>query len=871
MIDDPDLRQHFAAESEEHLDAIEGLLGTPGAGAERSAVDTLFRAFHSLKGMSGALGAGGMLAVAHRCEDILGLARQGRVAVPGAVADALVAAVDLLRQQRSALLDEGLDLAAPEGLLSRLATLADNAPAPAPAPTPAPPAAPAEAIGQHHPVLAGVTREVAASLAGRLDPQDVEAQQLSAELVDLAKAAGARRLALLFGTLAGSAGESALPMLGEVCRQLDALAGITGDDAGAAALRLAVAARAGDGGLPRRLFDLAASVDVATAGDSTAVAHTAREAALIADALGFTALGSLLLSIEDLWDRTGEPDAAVAISEGARVFAARLRAAAAGGVTTLAEPPALETEHAASTAPEGVPEDFAAALGPEGRARLADALAGGLVLYRGRIGTLSTAEQEAELFAWLAGQGAIALTSRTLPGSDPPSVEFLVAGPADARALEASRARFDPRGDVIAGLTRIGAAQTEPEAGRAGTVTLRVRQEGIDTIIALQAELRAAALALTEAAEQESGRGLATALATLTEKLPSTEARALAALTERVRRLLANLNETGTRLSLSLRRLDDAMLELRVTPLSGVLGRMPRVARAAAQPLGKEIEVELVGGEVSIDRSLIELLADPLQHLVRNAVDHGVEAAETRASLGKPVRAIIRIAAERHGADRVRITVSDDGAGIDRDAVVRAAITRGIVHETEAAALDESAVHALLFRPGFSTREQVSETSGRGVGLDVVEDALHRAGGSLSIASSPGKGTTFTLDLPLSAAMAPVLMVEAGGHVYALPVARVESVLHAGNQAETSRLPAIVSLEATLGLPAPTEAPSIVVLRGSGGRLLGLSVGRVTRRADLLLRPLHPALATLPCVGGVGVLGTGEPVVVLEPDGFLPD
>jgi two-component system chemotaxis sensor kinase CheA len=219
----------------------------------------------------------------------------------------------------------------------------------------------------------------------------------------------------------------------------------------------------------------------------------------------------------------------------------------------------------------------------------------------------------------------------------------------------------------------------------------------------------------------------------------------------------------------------------------------------------------------------------------------------------------------------VRITVSDDGSGIDRAAVLRAAIARSLLREDEAEALDEAAVHALLFRPGFSTREQVSETSGRGVGLDVVEDALHRAGGSLSVASRPGEGTSFTLDLPLSAAMAPVLLVEAGGHVYALPAPRVETVLHAGNLAEAARLPTIVSLEAALGLPAPVEAATIVVLRGSGGRLLGLSVGRVTRRADLLLRPLHPALATLPGVGAVGVLGTGEPVVVLEPDGFVPE
>ena len=147
---------------------------------------------------------------------------------------------------------------------------------------------------------------------------------------------------------------------------------------------------------------------------------------------------------------------------------------------------------------------------------------------------------------------------------------------------------------------------------------------------------------------------------------------------------------------------------------------------------------------------------------------------------------------------------------------------------------------------------------------------MHRAGGSVTVSSRPGAGTEFVLDLPLSAAMAPVLLVEAGGHPYALPVARVEAVLHAGTLGSAGELPPVVSLEATLGLPVPGEPGGILLLRGAGGRRIGLSVGRVSRRVDLLLRPLHPTLAALPGVGGVGVLGTGEPVVVLEPDGLVP-
>lgn len=870
MIEDDDLRQQFAAESEEHLDAIERLLATPGEAIDRAAVDRLFRAFHSLKGMSGALGVGGMLAVAHRCEDILGLARQGSLVVAGTAADALVAAVDVMRAQRAALLDGAADLAAPEALLARLGALVEGGAVPA-APAAAPePAAPS---ASHLPVLADVTRKVAAALAGRLAPGDVASATLAVELAALADAAGTARFARLLETLAGTSGTAALPLLGDVVRRLDALAAVIGAGAGAQELRDAIAARAGDGGLPADLEAIAARLEAAGAEQAHETALAARQAALVADALGLSALEALLLAIEDLWDRTAEPDAQAAAQAQRQTLAAQLRDAAAGGMSTLAAPPSAHGQ-APAEPPAGprVPPEFAPTLGVEGRRRLAEALSGGLLAYRVRLGVLATPEQEAAVLGWLSRQDAEVLASRVVPGSDPPTLELLVAAPPDARAFEASRSAFDPEGRLVGALIALGGAAAEGEAARAAAVaTLRIRQDAVDGIIALQAEVRAAGLALGEAAEREAGRGLAGAIAALAEDLGPAAARDGAALAERVRRLLAGLQEAEARLSLSLRRLDEAMLELRVTPLSGVLGRMPRVARAVAQAAGKQVDIELTGGEVSIDRSLIELLADPLQHLVRNAVDHGVETPADRAASGKPPRAIIRIAAERSGADRVRITVADDGAGIDRAAVLRSAVARGLVTPTEAERLDEAGVHALLFRPGFSTREEVSETSGRGVGLDVVEDALHRAGGSVALTSRPGEGTRFALDLPLSAAMAPVLLVEAGGHAYALPAARVETVLHAGNLAEASRLHAIVSLEAALGMAAPEEAASIVVLRGSGGRVFGLAVGRVSRRTDLLLRPLHAALAALPGVGGVGVLGTGEPVVVLEPDGFLAD
>ncbi|MDB5411951.1 MAG: hypothetical protein JWR10_286, partial [Rubritepida sp.] len=261
-----------------------------------------------------------------------------------------------------------------------------------------------------------------------------------------------------------------------------------------------------------------------------------------------------------------------------------------------------------------------------------------------------------------------------------------------------------------------------------------------------------------------------------------------------------------------------------------------------------------------IDRSLADLLADPLLHLVRNAVDHGIESPAERIAAGKPATGRLHLLAERLPG-RLIVSIADDGRGIDDSAVLARALSRGLVPPETSSRFGVAEIRALLFLPGFSTRDAISETSGRGVGLDVVQDAARRAGGSVRVESVQGSGTRFILDLPLTAAIQPVLLVEAGGHPYALPAGRVESVIR------PEQLPAsqpVTTLESVLHLPA-TESSAVVILRRPAGAL-ALAVDRVGRRTDLLLKPLHPALAGTPGIGGVGVLGNGDPVLLLEPD-----
>jgi len=456
------------------------------------------------------------------------------------------------------------------------------------------------------------------------------------------------------------------------------------------------------------------------------------------------------------------------------------------------------------------------------------------------------------------------LGSRTLPGASPPLLELLLASNAELEALSRAATAADPSRRVLLSLSAAEEEASHAPATSTGA-TMRVRQETIDGLISLESEVRAASLSLAEALRESAPRAAIARLGVVASRMSGADGRELTELADRLRRFEDALEEAEGRLSFSLRRLDEAVMELRVVPIGTLFARLPRVARAVARPAGKEVEVALEGEEVAIDRALVELLADPLLHLVRNAVDHGIEPPEERRAAGKLGRALLRISAARRTGG-IRVRVSDDGRGIHHDRVLARAVERGLVTPEEAPTLSPAAIEALLFRPGFSTATTVTDTSGRGVGLDVVQDAARRAGGTLEVASTPGRGTSFTLRLPLTAATLSVLLIEVGGHPYAVPAARIESVLEGAGDGRV-----VLPLAPLLGLPdsLPGSVPGAVVVVRAAGATLALGVDRVQRRADILLRPLHPAIARLPGVGGVGVLGNGDPVLLLEPDGLV--
>jgi len=316
-------------------------------------------------------------------------------------------------------------------------------------------------------------------------------------------------------------------------------------------------------------------------------------------------------------------------------------------------------------------------------------------------------------------------------------------------------------------------------------------------------------------------------------------------------------------------------LALRTAPLLRVLDTLPRLARELARQTGKTVEVELAGAELELDRSILDRLGDPLVHLVRNAVDHGLEAPGARLAAGKPETGRITVDARRD-KNSIRISVGDDGAGIDLDAVRARAIEKGTLHPDLAADLPPEEIAALVFRPGLSTRSEVSDISGRGVGMDAVKSTVESLGGHVELRSLPGRGTTTTLVVPITAAVQRVLLVGLGADLVALPIAKVERIIElpadhverAGREifALIDGEPVLVlDLAERLGLaaPPPTPAVSLVLIELRGERV-GVRIERLAGQQEIYVKPVPRLLASARALSGMTVLGDGRPVFLLD-------
>jgi two-component system chemotaxis sensor kinase CheA len=568
----------------------------------------------------------------------------------------------------------------------------------------------------------------------------------------------------------------------------------------------------------------------------------------MAASMGFPALASLAHVAEDLMDdvRSGAVAATTEVASllldtlacmEAMVEAAERRAPVqherapelegrlqAARLARPAEPPAPAPAAASEPAPEARAFRIEVALSP---------------------GASPEAVRAAEVLGRLAGLG-------DLVRSEPP-VAALRAGKFEGKLAAVVRTALPPR-TLATTVARVEGIETfriepaeepRPAASAPGPAAwLRVRVDLLDTLVESALELMLAQGRLGAAID----RGLA-----------------------------AEARRRSARLQLQVRELHARLVELRLVPFETVAHRILRGVRELTRSLGKQVRFEIAGKDVRLDRTLLDALVDPLLHLVRNAIDHGIEPPGRRVAAGKGGEGSVRLTVERC-RDEVRIAVCDDGRGLVPRELREAAVSRGLLSSADVARLTDQEALLLTTLPGFSTAPRGGQVSGRGVGMDVVRSAVESLGGRLLLESTPGAGTRVILSMPLTASVVQALLVRSAGQLYAVPVSYLErtdrlgasSVRRSEGKAtlETGNGPVdLFYLEERLGIGAPVPATGerSALLYPAGGRTVALVVDEVLGRKEILVKPLRPPLDTLRAYEGAALLQDGTLALVLDP------
>lgn len=494
----------------------------------------------------------------------------------------------------------------------------------------------------------------------------------------------------------------------------------------------------------------------------------------------------------------------------------------------------------------------------------------------------------AALFAADPSPDAIALRYEPLPdsffsGDDPIALMASVPGIVSANIVSRDRwgdsASFDPfRSNLIfealsiATRTDIEAAfrlvpdqlaiiarprqleDVAPVTGSQGTRTVRVDVGRIDRLVDGIGELFAAKNAMSELVAQA-------------RRLPGGAALA---------RSIADSQQDFERLAGQMQR---AATTVRMVPLAETYRRLPRVVREVATQVGKMADLVVDGSEIEADKSIVDGLYDPLLHIIRNAVDHGIEPPQAREKAGKPPHGRIAITTRQRG-HRIEVDIADDGTGIDVERIRELAVSRGLLSSDEAGQLDDDHIHEILFRSGFSTSADVTEISGRGVGMDVVRVWVEQLGGRVSLSSDPGRGTTVSLSLPTTFAMTKVMVVDAAGDRYGVPMDAIS---------ETTKVPAsaiapirageafvlrdktvpVVRLTRLLGLPEQRRADELVMIADLADGAVGFVIDAIGERFETMLRPPAGLMRAVPGISGTTVLGNGSVIMVLDLEALI--
>lgn len=405
--------------------------------------------------------------------------------------------------------------------------------------------------------------------------------------------------------------------------------------------------------------------------------------------------------------------------------------------------------------------------------------------------------------------------------------------------------------------------QDKPQdTSKAVSDTIRVSQAKLDNFMNTVAELIISKTMIAHIVERLEGEALT----------PGADA-----LVKELRRSSVYLDQVSKEIQAS-------VLGIRMVPVKTIFTKFPRMLRDLAKASGKKIELQMVGEDTEIDKSLIEELSDPLIHLIRNSADHGIEMPDVRAGSGKSETGTVVLRA-RHEGDSVLVEIEDDGKGINPAVIRSKAVEKGILTPEKAESITDDEAINLIFLPGFSTAKQVTDISGRGVGMDVVKSNVRKLNGSVSVTSSVGRGSIFTIKLPLTLAIIDALLMRSGGQVFALPGTAVEETLLVpketlshltrrkainlrGEVLGVTRLSDLLHFkQSSVELLEDEELPVVVV--STGGRRMGVIVDAFLRRQEMVIKPLAPYLASLPGISGASIMGDGGVVLILDPAELL--
>jgi chemotaxis protein histidine kinase CheA len=891
-----ELLRDYASESSEHISELESLL----LGAERespspAAISAILRCFHSLKGLSRVMGASALEKVTHSAETVMSSVSSGQLIFEGDVLEVLLRVLDTIRGLRAELLEGRTVGEAPGDILLALEAFGGASNDQSPATTRIRVADRGSELHPDHELLLCLSEllaEVLPELAPLIEPDTGGAAlALAADSAEMLKIACQKLeltpLAEAFSALQARTSEGAvtagrvlaLARAVALTREFEQLMHV---EAGANALGNAIADR-----VENYLRSELQSLSHFCAEEPTSLAmaeHTAHRLLLLAQALGRNdAVMALLCDAVHCWRLVCNPQQTQAI----RLVLEALQNDISSLEPALAELRGLLTLNTGEWTKLFTERRLDAALLPaipaEKRNRLASIQADSdvfEVILDVNAGTRSLHE----LATWLYSH-TLLLQGKSITVEGQPKVSLLLSSTQDEAQL--SEAIGSATGSGIPTIIRrmdgtivsrtFGPPLQTVSADGIGDNAVRVPVEILDRLFGrvgefFQVESRLNGLIFDENVRESLRRIQDVAL------------RSNLVRPEDVARLLdqrGELQDVEVDVQRLLNLIHDATLGLRVIPFNSLFTRINRAVHDLAKNQGKRVHFTGRAEGIKIDKGMAELIVDPLMHMIRNAIDHGIELPEERQACGKEQTAILQISVGQTG-NRIMIDVSDDGRGIDADKVLRKAVERGLVRQAEGHRLSREQIYRFILMPGFSTAETVTETSGRGVGMDVALVNVTRLGGRIDIRSTSGRGTRFVIELPLSAAIQRLLLAETGHQLLSFPErAVVESlIVSPGDVQSVNGQQAILHLgtflpvfraEALLQLPSVPDNGgdlSIIVLEHDRQRI-GVVVRRILRSHEVLMRETHPRIANLIGISGVATLGNGLVLLVTDPPGLF--